>query len=133
MERSRKVLSTSPSRALLVRYYLYLKKGKYKEGHPFSLQAFTQHFFPNIQLASEIQLPICILCLLYKCKLNLSMQQRHPMYNYLLCPITPDTVAHVIRPHTCDPCARLKATETLNAVRKEFVKRYNEQFNTHLC
>lgn len=110
------------SSVLLRRYHLYLSKGKFKQGGPLSLKAFARRFCPGVQLAKTgIRVPLDVLSVQYRCKLNLSVQHNPTIHTSLILPITPFTLPHVILPYACDPRLLAEAVQALNKVRVRYV------------
>ena len=107
---------------LLIRYQRYLKLGKYEEGRPMSPKGFERQRFLGVTLADTgIQVSTEVLCAQYRYKLIWSAQQNKTAHAFLLKPITPHTLPHIILPYVCDPCIRAEATQALNKVRIEYL------------
>ena len=125
--RSGTVTVDMPLDELITMYNRYLSKGKFKQGRPLSLRAYAwQHVCPRFQLANtDIRVPLDVLRVQYRCKLNWSAKQNPAMHTRLLQPITPSTLSTLVRPYTCDPCDFETATQALNRVRTQYVARPN--------
>ena len=124
--RSGKVTVAVPPRKLFTLYKRYLTKGKFEKGRPLSLKAYAQRFCPGLQLAKTgIRVPLDVLRVQYRCKLNWSMHQNSAMHTSLLQPITPFTVSTIIHPYACDPCLLSEAAQVLNEVRVRYISSPN--------
>ena len=113
---------TMPPKKLLTLYNLYLTKGKFEKDRPLSLKAYARRFCPGLQLAKTgLRVPLDVLRVQYRCKLNWSMQQNPTMHTSLLQPITPFTLSSIILPYACDPCLLAEAAQALNEVRVRYI------------